>query len=342
MADTFIQYKYITIIGNYLQGFKLASKNLWNFRCPICGDSEKNKNKRRGYIYLKDSEYRYHCHNCGVDKSFKNFLYEVSPEIYAEYRKENAFLKIKADSTADVISACSTQHKKLDIVHNKHLTPVSELENGHPAAEYLRNRGVPQSKYGYVFWTEDYDALISESFGDLYKNVEKLNSGIVFDIRQLDDPNHPVIGYQIRSIDTNIPKSKRFMICKEQSKSGVFGINRLDFSKTIYVVEGPIDSLFLPNCIAVFTSALWRANMSDAVYINDCEPRNAQIVDQVKRCIDKGYKTVLLPNQYNSLDVNDIVMKYNLNESELVKLVEQYTFSGLTAKMKFSQWRRFI
>lgn len=132
------------------------------------------------------------------------------------------------------------------------------------------------------------------------------------------------------------------MICKEQSKSGVFGINRLDFSKTIYVVEGPVDSLFLPNCIAVFTSALWRANMSDAVYINDCEPRNAQIVDQVKRCIDKGYKTVLLPNQYNSLDVNDIVMKYNLNESELVKLVEQYTFSGLTAKMKFSQWRRFI
>lgn len=336
--DAFTQYKYITLAGASLEGFRPAGKNLWAFRCPICGDSKKNKNKRRGYFYLKDGNYRFHCHNCGIDKSFQSFLYEVSPELYSEYRKEHAFKSLTNDDKTEEL--CAKQTKPIPSISKvNNLIQVKELNDDHPAIMYLRSRHVPVSKYESVYWTDDFNALISETLGDAYKDIEKPSSGLIFVVRAVDSSDYPIIGYQIRSIDPNVPKHKRFMICKESGYTGVFGLDSLDTSKQIYVVEGPIDSLFLPNCVAVFTSALWRVNFPDAIYVNDCEPRNKQITDQVKRCIDKGYRTVLLPKEYNSLDINDIVCKYNLNENELVKLLEKYTFRGLSAKMHFTKWR---
>lgn len=340
MNNTFIQYKYIILESPNLQGFKQVSNNLWNFRCPICGDSVKNKNKRRGYFYLREGEYRFHCHNCGIDKSFLNFLYEVNSELYKEYKKECAFNTLKTNKNINEL--CSKQSKKIPnikIVSNNYLTPLTELDNEHPAIVYVRSRCIPKSKYERLFWTENFNELVSSTISNSYENVQKPNAGIVFTIRAFDATNYPIIGYQIRSIDKNIPKNKRFMICKEQGHTGVFGLDFLDESKQIYVVEGPFDSLFLPNSIAVFTSGIWRVKLQNAIYINDCEPRNKQIVEQIQKCINIGLNVTLLPHKYNSLDINDIVCKYKLNENELVDLIKQNTFNGLTAKLKLSKWR---
>lgn len=343
--NTVIDYKYITLLGPYLTGFKSIGNNLWNFRCPLCGDSEKKQTKKRGYIYNKEGTYRFHCHNCGRDMSLKNFLYNVSPELYKDYREETLFGKL-VHTDQQVEQLCKQQSKHITINKEKYLTNITELQNDHPAVMYVRDvRRIPKVRWNQVYFTEHYQELINEHFGDKYKNSNLPSTGIVFVVRSFAseisgvDNDYPVIGYQLRSIDPNCPKAKRFITCIEPQKTGVFGIDKLDWNKQIFIVEGPIDSLFIPNCIAVFNSALYRVEIPNAIYVNDCEPRNKEIVKQIDRCISKGNRVALLPEKYFSLDINDIVCKYNLSESELIELLETNSYQGLEAKLKFSKWR---
>ena len=343
--NTILQYKYITLLGPYLDGFKNVGTNLWNFRCPLCGDSQRNANKKRGYIYLKGNMYRFHCHNCGKDVPFKSFLYIIAPDLYKDYKEESLFGKLKREEAINVSEQCKKQSHYINTHTEKFLINLTELQDDHPAIEYVRDvRRIPRVRWKQIFWTEQYQELINEHFGDKYKNSGLPSTGIVFVVRSLDPKisgleNHPIIGYQLRSIDKNCPKAKRFITCIEPQKSGCFGIDTLDWNKPIYVTEGPIDSLFLPNCIAVLTSALYRADIPNATYINDCEPRNKEIVKQIGKAIDKGYRVTLLPDKYFSLDINDIVCNYNLSESELVNLIETNSYKGLEAKLQFSKWR---
>ena len=86
-----IDVKYINLISSRLSKFKRVKPNLYNFRCPICGDSQKNKNKARGYFYQVKNNTNYKCHNCGVNISFNNFLKKIDPTTQKQY----AFEKFK-------------------------------------------------------------------------------------------------------------------------------------------------------------------------------------------------------------------------------------------------------
>lgn len=345
--NTIIQYKYVTLLGPYLTGFKQVGNNLWNFRCPICGDSEKKATKKRGYIYLKDNSYRFHCHNCGKDMALKNFLYNVSPELYRDYTAEILFGKLKSDQSdiESVQQKCTQQSKCIKVKQERYITNLTELKDDHPAIKYVRDvRRIPKVRWNQIYWTEQFQELINEHFGDKYKNSNLPSTGIVFVVRafaskvsRLEDI--PIIGYQLRSIDPDCPKAKRFVTCIEPQKTGVYGIENIDWNKQIFVTEGPIDSLFIPNCIAVMTSALYRVKIDNAIYVNDCEPRNKEIVKQIERSINQGCRVVLLPERYFSLDINDIVCKYNLSENDLVLLLKSNAYQGIGAKIHFSNWR---
>jgi transcription elongation factor Elf1 len=337
--DPVITYKYIMFLSPQLKGFTKVSNNLWKFRCPLCGDSEKNSNKKRGYIYEKEGTYRFHCHNCGQDKKFSGLLYEMDSELYNDYRKENALSSLKDDIIDDSLFKQSRQFPK-KVEKDKYLIPIAETDINNPGREYLLSRNVPESSFKRVYWTKHYDLLINESFGEKYESIKKPTSGLVFPLFAKVDDAYSCIGYQYRTIDKECPKAKRFMTCATEGLQGLYGIEHVDFTKQIYVVEGPIDSLFLPNCIAVLTSSVWRASIPSAIYINDCEPRNKSVMEQVKKCISLNYKTVMLPEEYTSLDINDIINKYKITQSELESLVLNNVYQGLYAKVKFSKWNK--
>lgn len=341
--DPVIAYKYIMMLSPHLKGFVQVGNNLWKFRCPLCGDSEKNTNKKRGYIYEKEGTYRFHCHNCGQDKKFSGLLYELDSELYDEYRKENLGSSIKQYKHFDELTEAECKQSRQfpkNIESHKYLIPIAETELNNKGRLYLLERGVPESSFNRVYWTEEYDKLIDESFGEKYEKVKKPSVGLVFPLFAKIDDVYSRIGYQYRTIDKECPKQKRFMTCATEGLQGLYGIEHIDFSKQIFVVEGPIDSLFLPNCIAVLTSSVWRAGIPDAVYINDCEPRNKSVSEQVHKCINLNYKTVMLPSEYTSLDINDIALKYHLNTEQLVSLFRENIYQGLLAKVKYSNWNK--
>ena len=84
----FIEQKYMMIISSQLQRFKKTGDYLYNFRCPYCGDSQKNQSKARGFVFRKESNLIYKCHNCGKGASFKNLLNHVDPQICNDYIME--------------------------------------------------------------------------------------------------------------------------------------------------------------------------------------------------------------------------------------------------------------
>ncbi len=90
-----IDSKYIGLISSRLIKFKRVKSDLYNFRCPICGDSKKNKTKTRGYLYTVKADVNYRCHNCGASMTFSNFLKEIDPLVHKQY----VFERFKQGST---------------------------------------------------------------------------------------------------------------------------------------------------------------------------------------------------------------------------------------------------
>ena len=330
MVDPTIQHKYISLVGDSLEGFKRLRGDVFNFRCPICGDSER-KNKKRGYLIHKHGEYLFYCHNCGNSMGFPKFLSEVDNALYREYRKE---VLLANKRTFDKKEAGFTVEKWK--IEKRYTQSVASLDDDHPAKKYLRWRKVPESKFASVQWTDDFPALVGKTIGDKYNGVKLPKEGIVFELKELDGT---LTGYQIRSIDTDCPKSQRFVICSINEDHG-FYYQSIDKTKPLYIVEGCTDSLFIENSVAVLSSSLCRLHFSDSdVYFNDQEPRNKEVCKQIEKCIEKGYKVVLLPHEFEGMDVNDIV-KAGIPPEKLHLLFERYTYKGLAAKIQFAKWRK--
>ena len=109
----FIDVKYINLISARFQKFKRVKNNLYNFRCPICGDSQKNKSKARGYLYQVKNNTNYKCHNCGINISFSNFLKQIDVEIHKQY----SFEKFKEGHTGKnfVVEEPKFEFKKINL-----------------------------------------------------------------------------------------------------------------------------------------------------------------------------------------------------------------------------------
>lgn len=331
MFDPIIQYKYVNLLGNSLEGFKEIRQNLYNFRCPICGDSEHKATKKRGYLFQKNGEFIFYCHNCGNSMNLSNFLKEVDSSLYSEYRKDLLLQnKIKFSKKEEEIKVPKFEIK------SKSLISISDLDKSHKAYQYLVSRKVPFEKFSFIKWTEDFPQLVHNTIGSKYDNSYLPKEGIIFELKEL---NGKTTGYQIRSIDINCKKEYRFVICSINDDHGYFYQN-IDYTKNIFIVEGCTDSLFLPNSIAILSSTLWKLHLSDnCIYFNDNEPRNYAVCKQIEKCISKGYKVVLLPDEYENMDVNDLV-KSGIDYKDIEKLFLKYTYSGLSAKIQFAKWKK--
>lgn len=305
--------------------FKKIREDCWNFRCPFCGDSMMNRNKKRGYLYKSDNEFVFYCHNCGISKSLSSFLYELDSEIYKQWRKQSAFKKIIAPD--DLF-----KKKRFipNIIHE--IKEIGALEQSHAVFSYLKQRCIPEQKFNKIFWTDDYASLISKTFPDMFNTSSFPKSGIVFKLNSLD--THEFAGYQYRTI---IPtkKERRFVTCVSMNEHAFFGVQNPRF-----IVEGIFDSLFLSNSAASLNASLWRIKSSDGIYVNDCEPRNASVCRQIEKCIEQNLWVTLLPQQFADMDINDIVIKHSYDENELISLIESHSYRGLKAKVMFSNWKR--
>jgi hypothetical protein len=333
----YVDIKYLRLVSHKLDLFKAKSDNTFNCRCPICGDSKTKKNKARGYFYPVKNDLQYKCHNCGVSMMFATFLKTVDSIQYSEYIIENFGERVHR-SNSNVELAYSESHDRL-VKKNPNLLDelmprLSELPLDNEAVVFCRNRGIPETCFDYLYYIDDVKRI--EQLSERYANKIQTHEPRL--VLPFYDHKLQLSGITCRALRG---ESLRYLTIKiKENVPLIFGLDRLNTKKPILVVEGPIDSLFLDNCIAVGGTAFGKVHelgLPDVTVIFDNQPRNAEVCKLMQAVINRDVKVVVWPQKYEQYkDINDMVLA-NL---DVKKLVKQNTYAGLEAKLKFTAWKR--
>jgi len=327
----YIDTKYINLVSVRLIKFAEKKKGLYNFRCPYCGDSQKYKNKCRGYLFVKKNDFIFKCHNCGVGRTLANFLKDQDTNLHDQYVLERykEGLTGKGSNTPNpVFNIPKPKFRSKDICSE--LTKVSDLNKEHFARGYLLGRGMKDlSKFyfcpNFVEWTNKHKPTFDKSMKD--------EPRVIIPLR---DEKGRLFGYQGRALIAN-SKLRYITVMLDEDAQKIYGLDKIDSSKDVYVTEGPFDSTFLGNSIAMCGSDVdLRGYNYQFVYVYDNEPRNRQIVEKIARTAEQGHKVVIFPKEVLEKDLNDMV----LAGRDVQKLVESNTYSGLEAKLKLNEWKK--
>jgi predicted RNA-binding Zn-ribbon protein involved in translation (DUF1610 family) len=326
----FIDSKYIGLVSSRLHKFKQVKNGLYNFRCPYCGDSKKHKNKARGYIYQLKNDHNYKCHNCGVSKSFTNFLKDLDSSLHDQYvmeRYKNGLTGKNSNTPDPTFVHKVPVFKKTDI----DLPSLDKLNKEHPARAYVERRKIKNIKYFY--YCENFKEWTNEKI-KTFDSTEKDSPRIIIPLK---DKEGNLFGYQGRALDPS-DNLRYITIMLDKSKPKIFGLDLIDETKTVYITEGPFDSTFIKNSVAMCGADInpLLYGISDCVYIYDNEPRSLAIVSRISRIIQMGQKVVIWPSQIKEKDINDMV----LSGLDAQSVVELNTYSGLEANLKLINWKR--
>ena len=307
----FVDVKYINLISARFQKFKKIKNDLYNFRCPICGDSQKNKSKARGYLYQVKNNTNFKCHNCGINVSFNNFLKQVDPTIHKQY----TFEKFKEGHTGRNFVA------KEPVLHFE--APKFKKKIGLPKAsentdanQYLVNRKLNPDNYYYTEKFKEWTNSLQPTFGSTDKDEPRIIIPLFY--------QNTLVGFQGRALGPS--KVKYITIMLQDDAPKIYGLDEIQKDKTIYVTEGPFDSTFISNSIALCGSDgdLSKWGINDPVWIYDNEPRNAEIVSRISRTIGRGERIVIWPSGIKEKDINDMV----LSGHDVQNMIESNTYSG--------------
>ena len=319
-----IDSKYIGLVSSRLQKFKRVKADLYNFRCPICGDSQKHKNKARGYFYQVKTNTNFKCHNCGASLSLNNFLKQIDSVLHKQYTME----KFKEGFTGKnfVVEEPILEFTKPVFKKSLDLPKASEV----PAAkEYLEKRKIDPTQF---YFTNKFKAWVNTQ-KQTFDTIGRDESRIII---PLYDTERNLIGFQGRSLVPNSVKYITVMLKEEAPK--VYGMDRIDTEKSVYVVEGPFDSTFVKNSIALCGSDgdLEYLKAYDLIYAYDNEPRNKEIVSRIERCIGDNKRVVIWPRGIEQKDINDMVLAGH----DIMSVLESNTYSGLEAQVQFNIWKK--
>lgn len=338
--STWIDKKYISLFGHTARNFKWKSSTLANCSCPICGDSSSNKLKARLYFIERGDNYYIHCHNCSAAMIFRNFLKQQNPALYDSYTKE-AFLettqgKQTAKYQSTTVLPTLPKFLKPDSILSG-LKRVSQLKDSHPAKQYVKGRRIPSNCHYKLLYAPRFkqwiNSLIPNKFND-HNDHPRLVIPFI-------DQQQNVFAVQGRAFGKEDPKY--YTIIFDTSKPKIYGLNCIDFDRQYFVVEGPIDSLFVKNCLAMGGSDV-QINEShmpnintNAVFVYDNEPRNQEIVKKIEKTLKRGFKTVIWPPSIDQKDINEMIMS-GMTASDIDFILRSNVCSGLSGLLKFGQW----
>ena len=319
-----VDSKYIGLISSRLQKFKKVKNNLYNFRCPVCGDSQKNKNKTRGYLYQVKNNTNFKCHNCGASMSLNNFIKTLDGTLHKQYTME----KFKDGHTGKnfVVETPKLEFKKPVFKKSINLPKASSNPT---AKKYLENRKIDPDKFYYADKFKSWTNTQKKTFDNVGRDEPRI-------IIPMYDETKNLIGFQGRALDKSPNKYITIMIQEEAAKA--YGIETIDKNSTVYITEGPFDSTFVRNSIAMCGADgdVHSWGISNPVWIYDNEPRNREIVQRINRTIDSGDSVIIWPTNIMEKDINDMVLAGH----DVMSMLELNTYQGLEAKIKFNNWKK--
>lgn len=331
----FVDRKFLKLLSPKLTRFSQKKDDLFNFRCPFCGDSQKNQTKARGYVYRRKNDYYYKCQNCGVGHNMFNFINSIDTELAKEYSLENYRQKIEIDDNLEFKFETPTFEEKKYTIN---LPSIEELSKDHYARVYCENRKIPDSSYSQLYFANDFKSFVLSVKSDYSKELKEDDPRLI--IPFFSEKNE-LYGFQGRALRDS--KLRYITIKLDESVPKLFGLNKVNKNETIFVTEGPIDSLFLENAVATADSNLMKAaehlSKDKLILVFDNEPRNKEICELMNKAIDNHFKVCIWPEMIVEKDINEMILS-GYTGDELVDIIEKNTYNNLRAKLEFLNWRK--
>ena len=318
-----VDSKYIGLVSSRLLKFKKVKADLYNFRCPICGDSQKHKNKARGYLYGVKADINFRCHNCGASMTFSNFLKEIDVTMHKQY----VFERFKDGKTG---RGTVVEEPKFNF-EAPQFKPKLDLPKAdvNPAArKYLENRKLDPTKFYYTDRFKQWTNTLKPTFDDVHYDEPRIIIPLIY--------LNTVVGFQGRSLGPSKVKYITVMINDDAPK--IYGLDNIRRDAPVFITEGPFDSTFIRNSIAMCgaDADVSRWGISTPVYVYDNEPRSPEIVRRIETAIASQQSVVIWPSNIHEKDINDMV----LAGQDVQSVVESNVYSGLKAKLQFNTWKR--
>ena len=328
--QSYIDVKYVNIISPLLQQFKKKGDFLWNFRCPYCGDSQKSRTKARGFVYRKKNDLFYRCHNCGVGTTLGKLIEHLDSKSYKDYIMERYKSGVKTVNKEPEFKFNEPVFRSKDVCST--LNSLEELQDDHPARKIIDRRNLPISSYKDLFLCPEFYKFTNKLIPNKFPSLDGDHPRLLIPFR---DEEGEVFAYQGRAFGNEQPK---YLTIKLQERDKIFGLDKIDKREEVLVVEGPLDSLFLDNCIAVAGADVPNLDC-DFTVVFDNEPRNKELLKQVEKTINRGHKICLWPEGMEYKDINDMILG-GYTKEEIQDLIKQNTHQGVTATLWFSKWRK--
>ena len=330
--SSYIDLKFINELSARLSQFKKKGDYLFNFRCPHCGDSKKNKTKARAYLYRVKNDMFFKCHNCAEGQSFGNLLKFLDNKKYEQYLLER--YKGSAPSTPQPkFTDFKPKFKEVDILDG--LQTISDLNEDHPVKQYVLKRKIPEQYFSKLYLSNKFMALVNKAKPNTFTHTKGEHPRLIIPFYDTDGK---VFAFQGRAFGKEQPKYLTIKL--DDNKQKVYGLDTVNLQEHVHIVEGPIDSMFLNNCLAAAGADLTlRVQPDNVTYIFDNEPRNKEIIKRMYDVIEKDYNVVIWPDDVQLKDVNDMIMN-GMTKAEVQSIISSNTFSKLEALTKMSYYKQ--
>jgi transcription elongation factor Elf1 len=339
----YIDNKFIRLISSRLRNFKQKKEDLFQFSCPYCGDSKKNKLKARGFVFRKNDNLFYKCFNCPTSTNIAGLLEKVDPSLYKEYILEK-FIKdpqSKKEKKTFKIPVPKFDKIKKEKCYENADWCVNYPEN-HLSVQYLTHRRIPIDFYDKILYTNNYRKFIEEVFPTT-ENLENISEDQRIVIPFFNEYNE-LIATSGRAFEMDKFTLRYLNVRGNDTRNKlIFGMDRVNLNRQVKILEGPFDSLFLNNSVASADANLSlvakEIQAKDMILVFDNENRNFEIVRLMEKAIQEGFKIVIWPDTIMCKDVNEMIL-IGMRSPDIEDIISKNTFSGLKAKMKLSTWRR--
>lgn len=335
---SWLEEKYVSLGFSTLRNFRQKRNDppLYNFSCPICGDSETDKTKARGYLYENEGRLKYKCHNCSVPMTFSQLLKHINPDLYRNFIVE-LFGEKKSSKKKEVVPKVGKQTEKILQVHKEDPLQVLEpLSDEHRS--YLKARKI-----------ENVDGFYSIANMNrlkpflLEKEIKLKNEDrIVIPVLNF---NRKVVGVVCRTSDEK--NTLRYINLKMSEEPMIYNAPKVNPKKTIYVFEGIMDSTFVSNSVAVCGSDLTKAEelfeKNRLVLVYDNQPKNREIAKKMENAINQGFSVVIWPEgmDRHGKDINKLITN-GFSSDKVYDTIRENTFKGMTAFARFKKWKKIV
>lgn len=225
--------------------------------------------------------------------------------LYKEYHME-VFKESMGSTKPETKTEVPEKVEPKTLVEITGLIPYKDLPASHPAWKMVLKRKIPESMYSDIYFCKDFFPWASQ-FNSAFSKVTAKEPRLIIPYR---NRNGAVFGFTCRAYAKSDKKYIEIKI--DPDVDMIYGLDKINLAKTILCVEGPVDSMFLPNAIAVggasYHGEFFNKYKNNIVIVPDNDwKRNKDVLNQIEKLAKSGFRVSLMPDTFEFKDINKAI-----------------------------------